>query len=133
MNATDVILECYKAVKTPLDGISFFDNPKAGLFMQTRPEDEKLDECVVINSLPLTNDDLQLGNFNINVHVKDIEKSKPDLERIKTIWDTIDAIFPFQSTDLNTKIVVKTTSIMREDALGEHFLNARMRIIHNKE
>lgn len=62
------------------------------LYMYERPKNSQFED-VVVNSLPITGDQLQQGVFNVNVHVPNLklaihgkpDETQPDLVRLKQI------------------------------------------------
>lgn len=62
-----------------------------GIYKYERPDNSKLED-IVINSITITNDDIQLGVANVNIHVPALEMTidnkpqrKPNIKRMQIL------------------------------------------------
>jgi hypothetical protein len=119
-----------------------FTNLKAELsvpiFKYTNPTPKKVDEYVIINSLPISADIMQKCTVNVNYHVKDLSAGIPDIEKLETGTDNVlgllDGIVDRDSEFIDILIDYESQETMRDEALQEHYSNIRftVRIINKK-
>ena len=119
-----------------------FTNLKAGLnvpiFKYTNPTPKKVDEYVIINSLPISADIMQKCTVNVNYHVKDLSVGIPDIEKLETgtenVLGLIQEIVNRDSEFIDILIDYESQETLRDEALNEHYSNIRftVKIINKK-
>ncbi len=95
----------------------------------TRPSSDNENECIVLNSLPIPDRQLQGVDINVNVRVKNFDSHNPNIERLQELTNSVLALFPWQSDDNNIEIFLRFQSILNDEAQDEHYSNIRLRAI----
>jgi len=123
MTVIDAINEVYSAVS----GLSI----RGGKYKYSVPGNCKEPDYIVVNSLPINEGVLQRCIVNVNIHVKDLEKGKPDTTRLEAYAkNALGVIRDHESSgQLFISLNVENHNIMREEALGEHYSNIRVLVI----
>lgn len=92
-----------------------------------------VNECIVINSLPITGRQLQTAVANVNIHVPNLkltingqpDNSQPDRKRLKIISDVVIPLIKDAIIN-NTVTEIQNITLIQEQNLNEHFLNIRV-------
>jgi hypothetical protein len=102
------------------------------IFLDSKP-DGYTGECIVINSLPVTGDQLQKAVVNVNIYAPNLklaingqpDNSQPNRKRLKAIADVVIPILTDAIIN-NTVTRVQNVTMIREPELNEHFINIRV-------
>lgn len=108
------------------------------VFLDQRP-DGHVNECIVINSLPITGRQLQTAVANVNIHVPNLkltingqpDNSQPNRIRLKIISDVViplikDAIINNTVTEIQNITMIRERDSSGQSEINEHFLNIRV-------
>lgn len=111
-------------------------NINGGLYKDIRPS--TVNEDIVINALPVSNESIQECSVNINIHVPDINvnfEGKPvSVPNHKKLSDLAGKVI----TDIEQKhsssyyIYVEFQSLIREPETKSHYVNVRTKFITHK-
>lgn len=91
------------------------------IYKQFKPDSDKPDTWIVINSLPVNEGILQTCSVNVNIHVKELQKGKPDHEKLKYMTDAVIALFPIVTGDVH--LYFGRQSIIRENQFQTNYSN----------
>lgn len=91
---------------------------------KSKPMDKINSEYIVINTLPIDADVMQLCHVNVNYHVKDLEAGMPNSSKLKSVSQSLITLLKKVSTTAYL-IDFDGQETFREDALGEHFSNIK--------
>lgn len=128
----DVIDLLYKLLK-PISA-----NLSGGIYKFQRPADSNKED-IVINSLPLASGDIQNGNFNVNIHVPDLNlninkknQKQPNTKRLnelsKLVSERVDEVY---NEDYNIWIEWEYT-LKDIEIADNHYKNFRIKFISYK-
>jgi hypothetical protein len=121
MKTTDYALSYIFGV---ISGDTALDIP---IYKLRKPDNVKLDEYIVINTLPIMAGVMQKVIVNVNFHCKDIAPGVPDMERITEVnADLMDLVEEISTTGILTDF--ESQIILSEPQLGEHFSNIRISV-----
>lgn len=129
-----------KTTATAINAV--FANLKAGLevpiFKYTNPTPKKVDEYVIINSLPISADIMQKCTVNVNYHVKDLSVGIPDIEKLEagteSVLGLIEEVVNRESEFMDILIDYESQEMLRDEPLKEHYSNIRFTVrIINKQ
>ncbi len=102
------------------------------VFLNERPDNHK-NECIVINSLPVTGEQLQRGVVNVNITVPNLkltingqpDNSQPNRARLKAISAVVIPIL--EDAFVNDTVTgIQTITLVNDKEIKEHFLNIRV-------
>ncbi|RNL50769.1 hypothetical protein D7004_17935 [Pedobacter jejuensis] len=105
------------------------------VFKGKKPDDF-VGECIVINALPITKDQLQVCRVNVNIYVPNLEqdrlvegeikkdRSQPNFPRLKELTIQVDDLFEDYDTD-EYSIRVEDEYMIENDGFAEHYNNIR--------
>lgn len=89
-------------------------------------------EDVVINCLPMSNDQVQLATINVNIYVPDLEikvDSKPQFikntMRLKSLADAAISLLEFVADDLHD-FYIESQGVVPELSIHQHYVNLRI-------
>jgi hypothetical protein len=113
------------AVKAAING---------GVYKHKRPLGSNLQD-IVINSLPVSGDQLQEVIVNLNIHLPNMaisinsqeDLTQPDLVNFRILQDLVIPLVDGAYTD-DLDVVIQQQSLLEEEELKEHFLNIRLSI-----
>lgn len=101
------------------------------IYLMKRPDGSELED-VVINSLPVTGDTLQLGVANVNLYVPDLKvklggksQTVPNLTRLQTLTDLATEVIADTYTQGYTLWVASST-LLAEPETAQHYMNFRI-------
>lgn len=102
------------------------------VFLDSRPDNNR-NECVVINSLPITGEQLQRAVVNVNIHVPNLQltingqpdTSQPNRIRLKIISDVVIPLIK-DAVINNTLTGIQNITMVNDKEIKEHFLNIRV-------
>lgn len=130
MTIQDAMTRCYKiltaTVTHPISGVVTNAVTNLPVYPYSRKTDLNIDEYITITSLGMPDDVLQLGYFNINIHIKDREglvQNKRLYDEGKAVMAAIKAANPLingQYIHFEQKF---ETLLQGKDS--DHFLNIR--------
>lgn len=111
------------SIKTSING---------GIYLMKRPQNSIVQD-IVINTLALTNNQLQAGVFNINIHVPNItvqlngksDNTQPDLLTLGTISDLVGVIFQ-DYVGLDFRMYIDQPGNPIKDDDGTWYINLRI-------
>lgn len=122
----DVVDDIYSALKSG----SFKSAITGDIYKHKRLLDSRKED-VVINSLPISNQQLQTGIANVNIHVADIPvttgsgtDNHPNHVRLKELAGLAIAELEVWSGDYHFDVQQQT--IIQEETGNEHFVNIRV-------
>jgi len=104
-----------------------------GVYKRQRPINSNKED-VVINSLPLLNEQLQVGVANVNIHVPDkqinqvgIQTTVANTVRLKALVDTAVTILKedYSADDYHFEIQ-QVSDLMKDEDASSHFINIRI-------
>jgi hypothetical protein len=109
---------------------------KAGLgvpiFKYTNPTPKKVNEYIIINSLPISADIMQHCTVNVNYHVKDLSEGIPDVEKIEAgtnnVLFLIQEVVNMDSDEFDILIDFESQETLRDEPLKEHYSNMRFKV-----
>lgn len=102
------------------------------VYLDSRPDNSVLED-VVINSLPVTGEQLQRAVVNVNIHVPNLsltingqpDTSQPNRKRIKVISDIVIPLI--KDAIINDTLTgIQNITMINDKELKEHFLNIRV-------
>lgn len=102
------------------------------VYLDSRPDNSILED-VVINSLPVTGEQLQRAVVNVNIHVPNLQltingqpdTSQPNRKRIKVISDIVIPLI--KDAIINDTLTgIQNITMINDKELKEHFLNIRV-------
>lgn len=89
-------------------------------------------EDVVINCLPMSNDQVQLATVNVNIYTPDLEMKIDGVpqfiandRRLKSLCESAISLLEFVADDLHDFYVV-SQSVVPEESIHQHFVNLRL-------
>lgn len=103
-----------------------------GSICKHRRDPNSTKEDIVVNSLPVSNQQLQKGVANVNVHVPDIivtangmQDKQPNHERLKALAiQAVDILKDNWTATMNYDVQQQT--LIRDAEAGDHFINIRI-------
>lgn len=127
----DILDEVYQLLDVP----QVYAAMMSGDVFPVRKPDNYRGECIVINCLALTADQLQVSVVNVNIYAPNLkltingqtESSQPDRVRINTIAKTVTPIL--ENGLINNMVTaIEAITLLPEENFNEHYLNIRVRI-----
>lgn len=105
----------------------------SGDIFKTVKPDNYQGECIVINSLPVSGQQLQRGFLNVNIYAPNLtlkingqpDNSQPNTKRLKEIAAAVVPILEDATADGNL-FFIDSMNVYAEDQNREHFLNIRI-------
>lgn len=102
------------------------------IFPDGRPDNHRK-ECITINSLPVTGEQLQRAVVNVNIHVPNLQltingqpdTSQPNRKRLKVISDIVIPLIK-DAVINNTLTGIQNVGMVNDKEIKEHFLNIRV-------
>lgn len=85
------------------------------------------DQYIVVNSLPVNGGRVQRCFMNVNCHVKDIAEGVPNRAKLDEMATAILALIEKKTTS-TLLIDVDRQELIREEQLGEHYMNLRFSV-----
>lgn len=126
LNIVDIlytVLHGDNALKTAISG---------KIYKNERPVDSKVED-IVINSLPVTGDQLQAAIGNVNIHIPNLklninnvqDNSQPDLGRLGMITDlVVSDVEDYTGPDY--WFFIQQQTVFPSDVVGEYYSNIRV-------
>lgn len=102
---------------------------EGGIYQLTKPMRIEEDEFIVINSLPVFETELQIAHVNVNVFVRDVEPGTPNNDRLKTLVDQINELYPFGAVGQDIQVFKDRTAIIADDDYERHYVNILLKVI----
>ena len=121
MRTTDYALSYIFGI---ISGDTALDIP---IYKLRKPDNVKLDEYIVINTLPILAGVMQKVIVNVNFHCKDIAPGIPDMERLsEATADLMELLEIISTTGILTDF--ESHNFFSEPQLEEHFSNIRLSV-----
>lgn len=103
-----------------------------GDIYRVRPMNSKQSD-IVVNALPIDNEQLQSGILNVNIHVPNLvvnvnsvqDNSQPDTEKMEAITEKVIAAID-EVWDADYSFHVQQQMVFEEPAFNEHYSNIRV-------
>lgn len=102
------------------------------IFPDSKPDGHR-NECIVINSLPVTGAQLQKAVVNVNIYVPNLQltingqpdNSQPNRKRLNEIFKVVEPLIK-DAIIRDTVTEIQNVTMIKEQELNEHFLNIRV-------
>jgi hypothetical protein len=101
------------------------------VYKQSFPDDADDDKFIVINTLGVPKDSIQVVEVNVNCYAKDAsqEKGIPDLTTLNTmVGDVLSDIEDYHKDGVNFNL--QMTNIFREKDINCHYINMRFQLTY---
>jgi len=130
--ARKIAVEAINKAYSVLSNTTLF-NAVEGNFFKGKKPDDFIGECVVITSLPMSRDQLQVCRIMVNIHVPNLEielndkidRSQANYPRIAILSKIVDDTFiEFDEGDISFRI--EDDHVMENEGFDEHYNNYRI-------
>ena len=101
------------------------------VYKQSFPDDISDDRFIVINTLGVPKDSIQIVEVNVNCYAKDanIQRGIPDLTTLNSmVGDVLSDIEDYHESGVS--IDLQMTNIFREESLNCHYINMRFQLMY---
>lgn len=123
--------EAVRIVYGILRARSIFSEVNSNMFKGKKP-DNFIGECVVITSLPMSRDQLQVCRVIVNVFVPNVEikkgnvidKSQPNLPRIEALILQVDEVIQIDTDEISIR--VEDDTVIENEGFNEHYGSLRL-------
>lgn len=96
-------------------------------FKDCKPTKTDVPEYIVINALPVSGGRVQRCYVNVNCHAKDMGEGVPSRDKLDTMaYAVLDIIE--KATTPTLLIDIESQELIREENLGEHYMNLRFSV-----
>jgi len=124
-------LEILDLIYGELKGSELDIAANGGLYKMQSPFDSNKED-IVINCLPVTNEQIQKATVNVNIYVPDLkvrisgkQQTVPDIERLQFL--AAKAVQKLESIYYaGYSIEVSHQGLLKEEAVNQHFVNIRI-------
>lgn len=107
--------------------------PAYPIYKREKEDEKKFDFWIVINSLPIVDVEssqdislLQTVSVNVNIHIIDLEKGKPDHVKLKADTKTLVDALPFMLSGIH--VYFGRENVIRETDKMSHYSNIQLTV-----
>lgn len=124
-------LEIIEIMYDELKGSELDISASGGLYKLQRPLGSTKED-IVINCLPVSNEQIQRATVNVNIYAQDIpirvdgvQQHAPDIDRLQFL--AAKAVHKLESIYYpGYSLVITQQSVIKEEAVNQHFINIRI-------